>query len=146
MITKKAYLEAKERIAKYEQELEELKSLLSRGTISIKISGFLSNRNNIIYYAVAKKPVLNFKGRMREFTTVSDLKKFYGIKKANKTDEKGWAINPKGNRIEWDVYEAEIPMSFLLDSEWYNVEDFTDTGKATYTETLPDGRVIDIND
>ena len=124
MITKKAYLEAKERIAKYEQELEELKSLLSRGTIPINISGFLSIRNNIIYYAVGKKPVLNFKGRQREFKTVSDLKKFYDIKKVNKTNEKQWAINNKGNRIEWDVYEAEIPMSFLLDSEWYNVEDF----------------------
>lgn len=101
-----------------------MKSLLLKDTISIKISGFLSNRNNIRYYAGAKNPILNFKGRHRDFTSMSDLKKFYGIKKVNKTGEKEWAINNKGNRIEWDVYEAEIPMSFLLDGHDYKVEDF----------------------
>ena len=43
----------------------------------------------------------------RHFSTLTELKEFYKIKKVKKNG-KGWAINSRGTKIEWVEYIAEI--------------------------------------
>lgn len=52
-------------------------------------------------------------GAERSFSTLKELKDFFGITKIEKKG-KGWAINSRGNKIEWDEYEVEIPIEYVL--------------------------------
>ena len=121
MITKQEYLEAKKIVEDFEREQEEIKLLLQKETITIKIERCLYPSGNLPYIPYAKDMRLNFKNRGKEFYTITDLKKFYNIKKVTTLDEVGWAISPKGKRVEWKKMEAEIPISFLVESEYYEL-------------------------
>lgn len=52
----------------------------------------------------------------RKFNTLKGLKEYFGIKKVSKimNNDRGWAINTRGKKIEWDEYNAEISKDFIL--------------------------------
>jgi hypothetical protein len=49
-----------------------------------------------------------------KFSTLKELKEYYGIKKLIKTDRKDWAISSTGKKYEFTIYEAEISDSYLV--------------------------------
>jgi len=114
MTTENEYLKAKEIVEKYEKQQSEIKELLSKETILIKIGGCLYENGRIRYIPKAKDRRLRIKKQGERFYTITDLKNYYGIKKTTKTGEKEWAISPRGKRYEWDVLEAEISMDYVV--------------------------------
>lgn len=113
MITENEYLKAKEIIAKYEKEQLEIKELLAKETLIIRIGGCLHENGRISLIPYPKDCRLKIRKQGERFYTITDLKKYYGIKKTAKTGEKEWAISPRGKRYEWDVLEAEISMEYV---------------------------------
>ena len=113
MITENEYLKAKEIITKYEKEQSEMKELLAKETIIIRIGGCLHENGRISLILYPKDRRLKIRKQGERFYTITDLKKYYGIKKTTKTGEKEWAISPRGKRYEWDVLEAEISMEYV---------------------------------
>ena len=113
MITENEYLKAKEIIAQYEKEQSEMKELLTKETLTIKIGGCLHENGRISLIPYPKDRRLKIRKQGERFYTITDLKKYYGIKKTTKTGEKEWAISPRGKRYEWDVLEAEISMEYV---------------------------------
>ncbi len=47
------------------------------------------------------------------FSTLKEVKDYYGITKLTKLPEKGWAIAGNGTRKEWNEYEALISTQFI---------------------------------
>ena len=113
MITEKEYIQAKEIVEKYEKQQLEMKELLSNGTLLIRIGGCLHETGRISLIPYPKDRRLKIRKQGERFFTITDLKKYYGIKKTTKTGEKEWAISPRGKRYEWDVLEAEISMDYV---------------------------------
>lgn len=114
MITETEYQKAKNIIAQYEKEQLEIKELLSKDTLLIRIEGCLHENGRISLIPCAKDRRLKIRKQGERFNTITDLKKYYGIKKTTKTGEKEWAISPRGKRYEWDVLEAEISMEYAV--------------------------------
>lgn len=113
MITESEYLKAKEVVEKYEKQQLEMKELLSKETLTIRIGGCLHERGRISLIPYPKDGRLKIRKQGERFFTITDLKNYYGIKKTTKTGEKEWAISPRGKRYEWDVLEAEISMEYV---------------------------------
>jgi len=113
MITENEYLKAKEVVEKYEKQQLEMKELLSKETLTIRIDGCLHENGRISLIPYPKDRRLKIRKQGERFFTITDLKKYYGIKKTTKTWEKEWAISPRGKRYEWDVLEAEISMEYV---------------------------------
>ncbi len=113
MITENEYLKAKEIIEKYEKQQLEMKELLSKKTLTIRIGGCLHENGRISLIPYPKDHRIKIRKQGERFHTITDLKKYYGIKKTTKTGEKEWAISPKGKRYEWDVLYAEISIEYL---------------------------------
>jgi len=114
MITENEYLKAKEVVEKYEKQQSEMKELLSKETILIRIGGCLYENGRIRYVPEAKDRRLRIKKQGERFYTIKELKDYYGIKITNKTGEIEWAISPRCKRYEWDVLEAEISMEYVV--------------------------------
>jgi hypothetical protein len=114
MITENEYLKAKEIIAQYEKEQSEMKELLEKETLIIRIGGCLHENGRISLIPYPKDRRLRIRKQGERFYTITDLKKYYGIKKTTKIGEKEWAISPRGKRYEWDVLEAEISMEYVV--------------------------------
>ena len=112
-IPENEYLKAKEVVAKYEKEQLETKELLVKETLIITIGGCLHENGRISLIPYPKDRRLKIRKQGERFYTISDLKKYYGIKRTTKTGEKEWAISPRGKRYEWDVLEAEISMEYV---------------------------------
>jgi uncharacterized protein YaiI (UPF0178 family) len=89
------------------------KELLSKETLTITIRGCLHENGRISLIAYPKDHRLKIRKQGERFYTITDLKKYYGIKKTTKTGEKQWAISPRGKRYEWNVLEAEISMEYI---------------------------------
>jgi len=55
------------------------------------------------------------RGADKSFSTLSDLKEYYQIKKVSKiqNNTRGWAINSRGNKIVWTEYNAEISKIYI---------------------------------
>lgn len=113
MITENEYIKAKEIIAQYEKEQTEMKELLAKETLIIRIGGCLHESGRISLIPYPKYRRLKIRKQGERFYTITDLKKYYGIKKTIKTGEKECAISPRGKRYEWDVLEAEISMEYV---------------------------------
>ena len=113
MITENEYLKAKEVVEKYEKQQLEMKELLSKETLTIRIGGCLHENGRISLIPYPKDRRLKIRKQGERFFTITDLKKYYGINKTTKTGEKEWAISPRGKRYEWDVLEAEISMEYV---------------------------------
>jgi len=113
MITENEYLKAKEIIAQYEKEQSETKELLKKETLIVRIGGCLHENGRIGLIPYPKDRRLKIKKQGERFYTITELKKYYGIKKTTKTGEKEWAISPRGKRYEWDILEAEISMEYV---------------------------------
>lgn len=114
MITETEYFKAKEIVEKYEKQQSEMKELMSKPTLIIKIRGCLYPNGSRRFIPEAKDNRLKIRMQGERFYTITDLKKYYGIKKTTKTGEKEWAISPKGKKYEWDVLEAEISISYVI--------------------------------
>lgn len=114
MITETEYLKAKKIVEDYEQQQLEMKELLSKERLTIRIGGCLHENGRISLIPYPKDRRLRIKYQGERFYTITDLKKCYGIKKTIKTGEKEWAISPRGKRYEWDILEAEISMDFVI--------------------------------
>ena len=114
MITENEYLKAKEIVEKYEKQQLEMKELLSKETLTITIGGCLHEYGRISLIPYPKDRRLKIRKQGERFYTITDLKKYYSIKKTTKTGEKEWAISPRGKRYEWDVLEAEISMEYIV--------------------------------
>ena len=71
-----------------------------------------NGRINLIPYPKDHRFKIRKQGEI--FYTITDLKKYYGIKKTTKTGEKEWAISQRGKRYEWDVLETEISMEYVV--------------------------------
>lgn len=52
-------------------------------------------------------------GHNKNFHTLKELKEYFGITSVVK-DDKGWALTPKGKKVEWDNYTAVISKRFIL--------------------------------
>ena len=113
MITENEYLKAKEVVEKYEKQQLEMKELLSKETLTITIGGCLHENGRISLIPYPKDRRLKIRKQGERFYTITDLKKYYSIKKTTKTGKKEWAISPRGKRYEWDVLEAEISMEYV---------------------------------
>ena len=113
MITENEYLKAKEVVERYEKQQIEINELLSKETLLITIGGCLHENGRISLIPYPKDRRLKIKKQGERFYTLTDLKKYYGIKKTTKTGEKEWAISPRGKRYEWDVLEAEISTEYI---------------------------------
>ena len=113
MITENEYLKAKEVVEKYEKQQNEMNELLSKETLLIIICGCLHENGRISLIPYPKDRRLKIRKQGEKFYTITDLKKYYGIKKTTKTGEKEWAISPRGKRYEWNVLEAEISMEYV---------------------------------
>jgi hypothetical protein len=114
MITENEYQKAKEIVEKYEKQQLEMKELLAKETLTIRISGCLCENGTIRLIPTSKDNRLRIERQWERFRTITDLKNYYGIKKTAKTGEKEWAISPRGKRYEWDVLEAEISMEYVV--------------------------------
>ena len=113
MIKENEYLKAKEIVEKYEKQQSEIKELLSKETLLIRIGGCLCENGKIRLIPYPKDPRLKIRKQGEKFYTITDLKKYYGIKKTTKTGEQEWAISPRGKKHEWDVLEAEISIEYI---------------------------------
>ena len=113
MVTEDEYVKAKHIIEMYEKEQMEMKNLLSLKTLTITIGGCLHESGRISLIPHPKDRRLKIKKQGERFYTITDLKKYYGIKKTIKTGEKEWAISTRGKRREWDVLEAEISIEYV---------------------------------
>ena len=113
MITENEYLKAKEVVERYEKQQIEINELLSKETLLITIGGCLHENGRISLIPYPKDRRLKIKKQGERLYTLTDLKKYYGIKKTTKTGEKEWAISPRGKRYEWDVLEAEISTEYI---------------------------------
>jgi hypothetical protein len=114
MLTENEYKKAKEVVERYEKQQLEMKELLSKETLIIRIGGCLHDNGRISFIPYPKDHRLRIRRQGEIFHTITDLKKYYGIKKTIKTGEKEWAISPRGKRYEWDVLEAEISMEYVV--------------------------------
>jgi hypothetical protein len=114
MITESEYQKAKEIVAGYEVQQLELKELMSKSTLTIQIRGCLYPSGYRPYIPEPKDKRLKIRKQYERFSTISNLKNYYGIKKVKKTGVKEWAINPKGKRHEWEILEAEISMEYVV--------------------------------
>ena len=114
MIAENEYLKAKEIVEKYEKQQLEMKELMSKDTLLISIGGCLHENGRISLIPYPKDRRLRIRKQGERFYNITDLKKYYGIKKTTKTGEKEWAISPRGKRYEWDILEAEISMEYVV--------------------------------
>jgi len=113
MITENEYLKAKGIVSQYEKEQLEMTELLAKETLIIIIGGCLHENGRISLIPYPKDRRLKIIKQGERFDTITEMKKYYGIKKITKTGEKEWAISPRGKRYEWDVLEAIISMKYI---------------------------------
>jgi hypothetical protein len=66
-------------------------------------------------YSVTAYPH-RIKGGSMNFNTLKEVKEFFGIKTLSKikNNNRGWAINSRGRKVEWDEYDAQISKEFII--------------------------------
>ena len=80
-------------------------------TINVEISRCLHDGGWKPYYLTCRD--YRVKKDWDEFKTLKDLKVYYNIDKLTKKG-KGWAINSRGKKIEWDEYVGEISTEYII--------------------------------
>lgn len=91
-----------------------LEVIPEKDMVKVEISRVLCS-SGYMPYVIRAIPFAVIKGGGQQYSTITELKKFYKIKKVNKTDRRGWAISSRsGKRHDWVIYEAYITKNYLI--------------------------------